>query len=95
MIVQIVRFKSMLSDEDVLNKYEERSVRYREIKGLLQKYYLKYRDTGEHGAVYVWKSEEDMQSFRQSELYLTIPDVYKVSGDSNFEVADVVLLLRS
>jgi len=94
MIVQIVHFKSVLSDEDVLKKYEERAVRYREIKGLLQKYYLKYRDSDEHGAVYVWKTEEDLQAVRQSELYRTIPDVYKVRGESDFEVADVVMLLR-
>jgi hypothetical protein len=43
MIVQITRFKSGLSDKEVLEKYEARAPQYRAIDGLRQKYYLLIR----------------------------------------------------
>jgi hypothetical protein len=53
MILQIVRFKSGLTDEEVLKLYNQRAPEYRGLKGLLQTMYLKYTETGEHGAVYI------------------------------------------
>jgi heme-degrading monooxygenase HmoA len=94
MIVQIVRFKSALSDEEVLERYKSRGPRYRATKGLKQKYYLKYPETGEHGAVYIWESEEAMKEFRAGELARTIPETYQVQGTSDRTTAEVVLVLR-
>jgi heme-degrading monooxygenase HmoA len=94
MVVQIVRFKSGLSDEEVLNTYEARAPRYRALAGLRQKYYLRFPRTGEHGAVYVWDSEQAMKDFRESQLARTISDAYQVQGASDIEVAEVVMLLR-
>ena len=51
MIAQSVRFKSGLSDEQVLTMYEAPAPRYRTLRGLIQKYYLRFPTTGEHGAV--------------------------------------------
>jgi heme-degrading monooxygenase HmoA len=94
MLVQIVRFKSGLSDHGVLDMYAARSPRYRALKGLLQKYYLRFPATGEHGAVYVWESEEAMKAFQESDLGRTIADVYQVQGEKNAETAEVVMVLR-
>lgn len=94
MIVQIVRFKSAMSDEQVLETYESRAPRYRAMPGLVQKYYLKYPKTNEHGAVYVWESEGALRMFRESELARTIPTAYQVIGEARGETAEVVLLLR-
>jgi heme-degrading monooxygenase HmoA len=80
MVVQIVRFKSGLSDAQVLTMYEARAPRYRALKGLKQKYYLRFADTGEHGAVYVWESETALKEFRESDLGRTIASTYQVQG---------------
>ncbi len=40
MIVQLVRYGSKLTYEQVLERFQERSDRYREVPGLLQKYYV-------------------------------------------------------
>ena len=95
MIITIVRFRSGLPEGEVLRVSEERAPRYREVEGLVQKYYLRYPETGEYGAVYVWNSEEDLQAFRDSDLVRTIPDVYRIEGELGLERADVVLELRS
>ena len=94
MIVQIVRFKSALSDEKVVETYKDRAPRYRALKGLAQKYYLRYPDTGEYGAVYVWESEEAMKEFRDSELGRTISSAYQVQGTPNITTAEVADTLR-
>jgi heme-degrading monooxygenase HmoA len=94
MIVQIVRLKSGLSDEQVFKMYEARAPRYRALKGLTQKYYLRYPETGEYGAVYVWESEAALKEFRESELGRTISTTYQIQGASDVQMAEVVMSLR-
>lgn len=94
MIIQIVRFKSGLPDEKVLEMYEARSPQYRALAGLRQKYYLRFPETGEHGAVYLWESEADIKAFRQSELGQTISSAYQIKGASQSELAELVMMLR-
>ena len=95
MIIRFVKFKSAMSDAEVLRMYDERAPRYRALAGLLQKYYIKDKQTDEHGAVYVWDSMESMRKFEQSDLSKTIPQAYKVVGQPRVEVLDVVYSLRT
>jgi heme-degrading monooxygenase HmoA len=92
-IVQIVRFRSAMSDDEVLRTYEARAPRYRALMALKQKYYLRF-PSGEHGAVYVWESEAALEAFRSSELARTIAASYQVEGDPAIDVAEIVMLLR-
>jgi heme-degrading monooxygenase HmoA len=94
MIVQIVRFKSGLSDEEVLETYKARAPQYRDLKDLKQKYYLRYPDTGEHGAVFLWESEAALKEFHESELGRTISSAYKIQGSSDVTTAELVMTLR-
>lgn len=95
MIVSLVRFRSELADREVQAMFEERSDSYRNLRGLVEKLYLRLRDTGEFGAVYVWESEEDLIRFRQSSIARTIPSVYQVEEAPTVEIADVRLLSSS
>jgi heme-degrading monooxygenase HmoA len=94
MVIRLVRFKSALSHEDVLELYAERAPRYRKLSGLLQKYYVRDRKTGEHGAVYLWDSMESMKEFEDSELSRTIAEAYKIVGEPRIEILDLVYILR-
>jgi len=94
MIAQIVRFKSKMTDENVQKTYENRAPRYRALSGLKQKFYLKFTETGEHGAVYLWESEKDIEDFRKSDLRRTIPKAYQVDGKADSQLAEVVMALR-
>lgn len=94
MIAQIVRFKSSLPEEQVQKIYEERAPQYRALKGLVQKYYLKYADSGEYGAVYIWESEAALKEFQESELRRTIPSAYQVQGTPDIRTAELVMTLR-
>lgn len=94
MIVSIVRFKSKLPDDAVQAAFEQRADRYRQVPGLLEKIYLRFRGTGEAGAVYVWDSDESLEQFRASDLGRTIATTYEIEGDAESEVADVALVVR-
>lgn len=94
MVVSIVRFRSRLSEDAVQAMYEQRADGYRAVPGLLEKIYLRFRETGEFGAVYVWESEEAIARFRESELARTIAEMYEVEGKPHTELAEVALVVR-
>jgi hypothetical protein len=94
MIASLVRFRSDLTDEDVQRRFEERADRYRELPGLVQKIYLRFRETGQFGALYVWDSEQSLAAFRETELARTIPVAYVVTEPPLSELADVCLVVE-
>jgi heme-degrading monooxygenase HmoA len=94
MIIRFVKFKSALSDSEVLKLYEHRAPQYRKLPGLIQKYYIKDKKTDEHGAVYLWDSMKSMQEFEQSQLSRSIPEAYKIVGQPRIEILDLVFTLR-
>jgi heme-degrading monooxygenase HmoA len=67
-IVSIVRFRSPLRDEEVRALFERRAPDYEQVPGLVEKIYLRFAETGEWGAVYLWDSEEALAGFRESQL---------------------------
>lgn len=94
MLLQISRFRSALPDDEVIRTFEKRSAQFRSVKGLRQKYYIRYPDTGEFGAVYVWDSQADMQAFRASPFAATMPEAYRLEGPAERQVTEVVMVLR-
>jgi hypothetical protein len=61
-----------MSDQEVLATYQAREPQYRGLPGLVDKYYLRFDASSEHGAVYVWRSPEAPAEFRASELAASI-----------------------
>ena len=94
MIIQITRFKSALSDEEVSRLMEERAPQFRAVAGLIQKYYIKDEKSGTRGAVYVWESEAAMLAFRETPLAQSMTEVYKIEGDKQVEICEVTQVLR-
>lgn len=94
MIVQMVKFKSGLPDSDIEKVIHERAPQFRVLPGLVQKYYVRDRETGEVSGIYLWDSLESLQEFRQSELARTIPEAYRVEGQPRVETYDLLVTLR-
>jgi hypothetical protein len=94
MIIQIVKLKSGLSEEELLIKAREREPNFKAIPGLLQKYYVKLGGEGQYGGIYVWESMEALQSYRESELAASIPEAYQVIEAPEVEIMDVLFELR-
>jgi heme-degrading monooxygenase HmoA len=93
-IVQVVRYGSKLTYEEVMERFENRSDSYRDVPGLLQKYYVRYPDTDEYGGVYVWESREALQRWRDTNLAGTLAATYEVTHGPTEEIADVMLVLH-
>ena len=94
MIIQTIKFKTSLSEEEVFAIAKERLPLFLELPGLLQKYYVKTGQENEYGGIYVWDSEESMKTFRESDLAKSIPLAYKVEGAPNIETKEVFITLR-
>jgi hypothetical protein len=88
-----VLFKSGLPTEEVLRKFEERADKYRGVRGLLQKYYVQDKSSGEFGGVYVFDSKENLESFKDSDLAKSISDTYKYLEPPTRMVFNVNLIL--
>jgi hypothetical protein len=77
MVIHFVRIKTPLAQEEVRRIMEERAPRFREVPGLLQKYYGYEPSSGAFCGCYIFDSEEARQAFAQSELARTIPAAYE------------------
>ena len=94
MIIQFVKFKSGLSDEEALRIMRERMPEFAALPGLIQKYYSREETTGEFAGIYLWDSQESLDKFRQSELAKSIPIAYEAQGTPRIELLDVIDKLR-
>ena len=94
MIIQIIKLKSGLSEEELLKTAREREPGFRALTGLIQKYYVKLDQPGQYGGIYIWDSMESLQSFRKSELAASIPEAYKLLEVPNIETMDILFQLR-
>lgn len=94
MIIQIIKLKSGLTEEELLKVAREREPKFKAIPGLLQKYYVKLEHPGQYGGVYVWDSKESLQEYRASELADKIPEANKLIEAPDVEVLDVLFQLR-
>jgi heme-degrading monooxygenase HmoA len=94
MIIQFVKFKSNLSDDEVQQVMKDRAPRFRTLPGLVQKYYGHEKETGEFTGIYLWDSEQSRRKFQQTELARTIPVAYKTDGSPRIEIFEVLFPLR-
>lgn len=94
MIIQFVKFKSNMPQDEVMKVAKERAEEYRKMPGLKQKYYYKDNKTGEFGGMYFWESAEAMQQFLQSELFRSLPGAFGIIDQPRVEILDVVFTLR-
>jgi len=95
MILQIIKLKSNLPEEELLKKAKERESQFKAIPGLVQKYYVKTDQPQEYGGIYIWDSPESLQSYRESDLAKSIPEAYEIVEAPNIEIMDVLFQLRN
>lgn len=95
MIIQFVKFKSALAQEEAEKVMMKRAPHFRALPGLIQKFYGVEKETGEFTGIYLWDSEESIKEFRQSELARTIATEYKAEDTPQIELFDVMHTLRS
>ena len=93
-IIQIIKLKTSLKEDEVLNIARERAPQFKAIPGLIQKYYVRASPPHHFAGVYLWDSIESIQSFRETELAASIPPAYKLLEAPEIEILDVMFELR-
>ena len=94
MIIQMVKFETRLSAEEVSDVAQKRAPEFRKLPGLIQKYYVRGTRSNEYAGVYIWDSPESMKTYRESDLAASIPHAYKVLGPPQVETYEVAFTLR-
>ena len=80
-IMLVVRgLKSKLSREEMDRRYKERMPRFRDIPGLIQKYYSYDEATKEWAGIYLWDTEESLSAYLESDLRKSIPSAYELEA---------------
>lgn len=92
--ILLVKFKTALSEEELMQVVHARVDEFRALTGLTQKYYVHDIETGEYGGLYLWDSAEALDEYRQSELRASIGAAYKTMGPPSVQVMDVIMPLR-
>ena len=87
-------FKSGLSVEEIMRVSEGREAQYREVEGLIQKYYVQSKEMGRVGGVFVFDTAENLVAFRDSELAKSTGEAYEFTEPPHTRVLDIVKTLR-
>jgi heme-degrading monooxygenase HmoA len=93
-IIQIVKARTELTEEEFFRIAKEREPQFKSIPGLIQKYYIKTKTPGEYGGVYIWDSMESLNKFKESDLAATIGEAYRTIEPPSVEIADILFELR-
>ena len=95
-IMMTVRgLKSDLDYDEMIRRAEERMPMFREVQGLLQKYYSYDEATDEWAGIYLWDSQESLDEFLASELRESIPAAYELKTRPQVDVVPLVAALRT
>lgn len=94
MEVVFVTFESALSHEKVEETLRSRAEKFREVEGLVQKFYLRDRERGRVGGFYLFDSEVSRDAFFESDLRTTIGDAYAVTGEPDVSMVQLLFPLR-
>jgi hypothetical protein len=80
--VLAVKFNSTLSPEELMNRCNEDLDAFRNVPGLIQKYYIGEEATGAISGFYIFKSQSNRTAFWNSVLAKNIPARYGVIPES-------------
>ncbi|TCP23772.1 putative monooxygenase ydhR [Scopulibacillus darangshiensis] len=90
-----MRFKSNKSPEELEQLSEEGFSKFRALKGLIEKYYIKNEETGEVGGIYLWENEKDLMEYIEGPIVKSLPERFGLEKPPSLEILDVTYTLNS
>jgi hypothetical protein len=91
--ILFVRVKSDMDPQELERRAIERSPRFREVPGLIQKFYGREPSTGDVCGIYFFENQEALVAFRDTELAKTIPSAYEAT-DVRREIYELMFPLH-
>ena len=90
-----VKFNSSLDPEKLMNVCQDDLEAFRNVPGLLQKYYLAEEVTGAISGIYIFETKNARETFWDSELAKQIPARYGVIPETlRVEQYDMAIVLN-
>jgi hypothetical protein len=90
-----VKFKSTFNTEKLLNVCQQDLGTFRDVPGLIQKYYIAEEGTGALSGFYIFETKDARAAFWASDLAKTIPAQYGVIPESlRVEQYDMAIVLN-
>ena len=90
-----VKFKSTFNAEKLLNVCQRDLETFRDVPGLIQKYYIAEEGTGALSGFYIFETKDARAAFWASDLAKTIPAQYGVIPESlRVEQYDMAIVLN-
>jgi heme-degrading monooxygenase HmoA len=86
--------KSKLSKEELDRRYKERMPQFRDVPGLVQKYYSYDEATQEWAGIYLWESEAALAAYLESDLKNSISEAYELTAPPKILRLPVIDVLR-
>jgi hypothetical protein len=90
--ILFTRVKSALAPDELVRRVNQRMPRFREVPGLIQKFYGSDEETGDVCGIFLFEDENALAAYRNSELAQTAPGAYEVLN-VRAEVFDVLTSL--
>lgn len=78
MEIVFITYESELDADEIESLFRDRSEKYREMTGLLQKFYLHDEESGRVGGIYVFDSEESADGLFESDIHSSLREAYEV-----------------
>ena len=93
--VLLVKFKSTFNAEKLLNVCQQDLETFRNVPGLIQKYYIAEEGTGALSGFYIFETKSAREAFWTSDLAKTIPAQYGVIPETlRVEQYDMAIVLN-
>jgi heme-degrading monooxygenase HmoA len=74
MEIVCITFESELSLKEIESRFRERAQQFRDMDGLLQKFYIHDEESGRVGGIYVFDSEESRDALFESKIHAKLRD---------------------
>ncbi|MHA2008849.1 MAG: YdhR family protein [Promethearchaeota archaeon] len=94
MEIMVLLFKTGLKIEDLVKTSNERYEKFKDVKGLLQKFYISDNNSNQIGGIYIFDSKVNLEAFRESELSKSTSEAYKFLEPEDARFYNVSRTLR-
>ena len=79
MEVVFITYESELGVDEIDELFRERAGKYREMDGLLQKFYVHDEESGRVGGIYLFDSPESRDALFDADVHASLRDAYAVT----------------
>ncbi|MHA1729418.1 MAG: YdhR family protein [Promethearchaeota archaeon] len=94
MEIMVLLFETGLEAEKLMKTSNERYKKFKDVKGLVQKYYMSDAESSKVGGVYVFDTKENLDAFFESDLSKSTSEAYKFQGQALRSFFNVSRTLR-